>query len=306
MYIHILGSAAGGGFPQWNCNCPNCAGCRDGSIKTRSRTQSSIAISADGVSWVLFNTSPDILTQLQSFNQLQPNRNIRDTAITAILYVDAQIDHSTGLLMLREGCPHQIYATDMVIADLSQHFPIFKMLEHWGGNKINSIVADGKKSFVIENIDKLVFTAVALDSKAPPYSPHRNNPHSGDNIGVFIEDTRSKKSLFYAPGLNSVTDTIKEFMYRADCLLIDGTFWTDDELIKLKISDKFASEMGHLPQSGENGMIAQLSADKLNNSRKILIHINNTNPILNENSEQRKILTKHHIEVAYDGMDIKL
>ncbi|CAC9500720.1 Coenzyme PQQ synthesis protein B [uncultured Gammaproteobacteria bacterium] len=306
MYIRILGSAAGGGFPQWNCNCPNCTGVRTSSIRTSARTQSSIAVSADNKSWVLFNTSPDILSQLQSFDKLQPHRTIRDTAIVAILYVDAQIDHTTGLLMLREGCPHHIYCTDMVYQDLTTAFPIFSMLEHWGGNTIHTIACDGQSSFNIEKIEQLSFTAIHLDSKAPPYSLHRHNPHIGDNIGVFIKDNHSGKSLFYAPGLNVISDEVKSFMHQADCVLIDGTVWRDDELVKLKISNKLASDMGHLPQSGKGGMIEVLSDPKLNNSRKILIHINNTNPILNEDSEERKILIKNNIEVAYDGMDIEL
>lgn len=306
MHIHILGSAAGGGFPQWNCNCPNCTGVRVGNVNTTARTQSSIAISADGQSWVLFNTSPDILSQLQSFEKLQPNRAIRDSAIVGILYVDAQIDHTTGLLMLREGCPHNIYCTDMVHQDLSSAFPILTMLEHWGGNNINIIPCNGQESFYIKDIEHLKFTAVSIDSKAPPYSTHRHNPHIGDNIGVFVEDERTGKNLFYAPGLYDISAAVKGFMHKADCLLVDGTVWTDDELIALQASDKLASDMGHLPQSGKAGMIEVLSDSKLDNSRKILIHINNTNPILDEDSKQHKILSQHNIEVAYDGMDIEL
>lgn len=306
MYIHILGSAAGGGFPQWNCNCPNCTGVRDGSINTSIRTQSSIAISADNKSWVLFNTSPDILTQLQAFKKLQPNRAIRDTAITAILYVDAQIDHTTGLLMLREGCPHNIYCTEMVQQDLTSAFPIFSMLEHWGGNNINTIPCNGKDYFNISGIDNLSFTAVNLDSKAPPYSKHRHNPHIGDNIGVFIKDNNNGRSLFYAPGVNSISDEVQGFINQADCVLIDGTVWRDDELVELQISDKLASDMGHLPQSGKGGMIEILSNKRLDDTRKILIHINNTNPILDEDSDERQVLAQHNIEIAFDGMDIEL
>ena len=133
MYIHVLGSAAGGGFPQWNCNCANCAGLRNGTISARARTQSSIAISSDGESWVLFNTSPDIRAQLAAFPPLQPARNLRDTGISAIVLMDSQIDHTTGMLMLREGCPHDVYCTDMVLEDLSTGFPLFEMLKHWNG-----------------------------------------------------------------------------------------------------------------------------------------------------------------------------
>lgn len=130
MLVRVLGSGAGGGFPQWNCNCPNCDGVRNKTINAKPRTQSSIAISSDGIDWVLFNTSPDLLAQLAAFPKLQPARAIRDTAIKAIVYIDSQIDHTTGLLMLREGCPHEIYCTDMVNEDLTTGFPLFTMLKH--------------------------------------------------------------------------------------------------------------------------------------------------------------------------------
>lgn len=199
MYIHILGSAAGGGFPQWNCNCPNCHGFRAGSIKALRRTQSSITVSGDGENWVLLNTSPDLLAQLAAFPPLQPARQIRDTGIQAVMLIDSQIDHSTGLLMLREGCPLPVYCTDMVHQDLSTGFPLFEMLKHWnGGLQYHQIPLDGR-SFDVEGVPFLRFTAVSLSSKAPPYSPHRHDPHAGDNIGLVIEDTRSGKRLFYAP-----------------------------------------------------------------------------------------------------------
>ena len=173
MFVHVLGAAAGGGFPQWNCNCPNCDGLRKGTIKATARTQSSIAVSANGVDWVLFNTSPDILAQLAAFPALQPARAVRDTGIKAIVFMDSQIDHATGLLMLRAGCPHQVYCSDPVYQDLTTGFPIFKVLEHWnGGINRHSIPLNGD-SFKIEGIEQLSFTALVVDGKAPPYSPHR-------------------------------------------------------------------------------------------------------------------------------------
>jgi pyrroloquinoline quinone biosynthesis protein B len=310
MFIHVLGSAAGGGFPQWNCNCANCAGLRNGSINAKARTQSSIAVSSDGINWVLFNTSPDIRAQLADFEPLQPARQLRDTGISAIVLMDSQIDHTTGLLMLREGCPHDVYCTDMVLEDLSSGFPLFSMLKHWNGGLQNRPILLNKDdhtqegSFTIPNIDGLRFHAVPLLSKAPPYSPHRNNPHVGDNIGIRIEDTRSGKNLFYSPGLGEPEPHIIKLMQRADCLLVDGTFWREDEMAFAGVGTKLAAEMGHLPQSGENGMIELLRPMK--KPRKVLIHINNTNPILIEDSEQRAILNKEGIEVAYDGMDIEL
>ncbi|MAC69265.1 MAG: pyrroloquinoline quinone biosynthesis protein PqqB [Gammaproteobacteria bacterium] len=304
MHIRVLGSAAGGGFPQWNCNCPNCHGVRTGSIKATPRTQSSIAVSSNAVDWVLFNTSPDLLAQLAAFPALQPARDIRDTAIKAIVFMDSQIDHTTGLLMLREGCPHEIYCSDMVFEDLSTGFPLFEMLKHWnGGINRHPIPLDGN-SFNIPGIENLSFTAIPVTGKAPPYSPHRNDAHIGDNIGIKVTDDISGKAMFYAPGLGEITDQTRQLMSEADCLLIDGTFWEEDEMQVVGLGEKKAADMGHLPQSGEGGMLDVLRP--MNKPRKILIHINNTNPILNEESEQRQRVLDEGVEVSYDGMEVEL
>jgi pyrroloquinoline quinone biosynthesis protein B len=304
MHIRVLGSAAGGGFPQWNCNCPNCNGVRTGSIKATPRTQSSIAVSSNAVDWVLFNTSPDLLAQLAAFPALQPARAIRDTAIKAIVFMDSQIDHTTGLLMLREGCPHEIYCSDMVFEDLSTGFPLFEMLKHWnGGINRHPIPLDGN-SFSIAGIENLSFTAIPVTGKAPPYSPHRNDAHVGDNIGIKVTDDISGKAVFYAPGLGEITDQTRLLMSEADCLLIDGTFWEEDEMRVVGLGEKKAADMGHLPQSGAGGMLDVLRP--MNKPRKILIHINNTNPVLNEESDQRQRVLDEGVEVSYDGMEVEL
>jgi pyrroloquinoline quinone biosynthesis protein B len=304
MKARVLGAAAGGGFPQWNCNCPNCDGLRKGKINAAARTQSSIAVSGDGANWVLFNASPDILAQLKSFPALQPARAIRDTAIVAVVLIDSQIDHTTGLLMLREGKPLQIYCTDMAREDLTTGNPLFNILGHYCGVDWHDIPVERGSEFSIEGAEGLKFSPVALKSKAPPYSPHRNDPHEGDNIGMQITDLKSGRSLFYAPGLGEIEPHLKPFLEQSDCLLVDGTCWSDDELIKLGISKKKSRDMGHLPQSGEGGMMSVMK--RLAKPRKILIHINNTNPILNEDSLERRELDKAGIEVAYDGMEIVL
>jgi len=307
LRIRVLGSAAGGGFPQWNCNCRNCDGLRKGSLRAQARTQSSIALSAgdaDGASWVLFNASPDLLAQIKAFPALQPGRNVRDTAIRSILLMDAQIDHTTGLLMLREGRPLDIYCTDAVREDLSTGNPLFKILEHYCGVRWQRLPMDAGSTFSVLGAEALSFTAVPLSSKAPPYSPHRNDPREGDNIGVRIHDPRSGKVLFYAPGLGAIEAHLRPFLEEADCLLVDGTFWTDDEMIRLGVSAKRARDIGHLPQSGAGGMLEVLAPLKA--SRKILIHINNTNPILDEDSAERRALERAGIEVAFDGMEVRL
>lgn len=306
MKIQILGSAAGGGFPQWNCNCHNCAGYRAGTLNAKARTQSSIAVSVNDEDWILFNTSPDIRQQLADFAPMQPNRSIRDTGIAAIVFMDSQIDHTTGLLMLREGCPHEVWCTDMVYQDLTSGFPLFNMLEHWNGGiqRKRIPVEQGDSSFVISAVPQIKLTAITLLSSAPPYSPHRNDPHPGDNIGILIEDTETGKTLFYAPGLGQIEPHLKPVMQDADCVLIDGTIWQDDEMITSGVGDKLGVTMGHLAQSGEGGMIEFL--DTLDKPRKILIHINNTNPILNEDSAERAEVLSHGIEISHDGMSIEL
>jgi pyrroloquinoline quinone biosynthesis protein B len=304
MFVRVLGASAGGGFPQWNCNCRNCDGVRKGTIRASRRTQSSICVSDDGVEWVLFNTSPDLLQQIQSFPPLQPGRLLRDTGIAAIILIDGQIDHTTGLFMLRErGVPLDLWCTAPVHSDLTSGNPIFRILGHFAGVNWHEIAIAG--TFKVPALPHLEFTALPLKSKAAPYSPHRDDPHPGDNIGVSIRDTRSGKTLFYAPGLGEIEPAVWAAMSAADCVLVDGTFWTDDEMIKLDIAPKTSREIGHLPQSGAGGMIEHL--DRLPAAtRRVLIHINNTNPILDEDSPERATLGEHHIEVAHDGLEIHL
>jgi pyrroloquinoline quinone biosynthesis protein B len=303
MKIRVLGSGAGGGFPQWNCNCRNCHRIRRGQMRGKPRTQSSIAVSSDDKNWLLFNTSPDIRAQLEAFPAIQPQEGIRGTGIKAIMLIDGQIDHSTGLLMLREGKPLDIYCSEMVKQDLSSGFPVFNMLEHYCTVRQHNVPLDGG-SFTIPGIDDLRFYTHSLKSKAPPYSPHRHDPHDGDNIGVIIEQISSGKKLYYAPGLGEIEPHVLQAMQEVDCLLVDGTFWTDDEMVQAGISSKRAREIGHLPQSGPGGMIAVLNG--IAKARKILIHINNTNPILDEDSPERQALDAAGIEVAYDGLEILL
>lgn len=306
MKVIVLGSAAGGGFPQWNCNCPNCDGIRKGTIQAKARTQSSIAVSDNGTDWVLINASPDILAQIRATPALQPARTIRDTGIAAVMLMDAQIDHVTGLLMLREGKPIPLYCTASVWEDLSTGLPLSKVLSHYCGVNRQALLADTGQIQPIQvpGIANISFTALALKSKAPPYSPHRNAPQPGDNVGLLIENTVNGKKLFYAPGLGEIEPHIMDAMREADCVMVDGTLWTGDEMIRLGLSKKTSADMGHLPQSGPGGMIEIL--DALGSQRKILIHINNSNPILNENSDEAATLKLHEIEVAFDGMEISL
>jgi pyrroloquinoline quinone biosynthesis protein B len=251
---------------------------------------------------VLINASPDILTQIRATPALQPARARRDSGIAAVMLMDAQIDHVTGLLMLREGRELPLYCTAQVWRELNDGLPLARVLSHYCGVDRHALPLDG--SVHVPGIDGIRFTPLALTSKAPPYSDHRNDPHPGDNIGLLIEDATSGKSVFYAPGLGAIEPHVEAALRSADCVLVDGTFWRADEMIELGLSHKTAADMGHLPQAGEGGMIAVL--DGIKARRKVLIHINNTNPILDDDSEQRALLARHGIEVAFDGMEITL
>jgi len=306
MRITVLGSAAGGGFPQWNCNCANCAGVRSGTVRAKPRTQSSIFIRPDdSLDGVLFNASPDILEQIRSHPDLQPARAVRDTAIAGIVLMDGQIDHATGLFMLRErGSPLPLWCTDAVEEDLTQGNPVLRVLSHFCGVQRQRIGLDGA-TFTVPGVPGLAFRAMPLSSKAAPYSPHRDNPVPGDNLGITIIDTRRGSSVFYAPGLGAITPPVFDAMASANAVMVDGTFWTDDEMKTLGLSKKSARDIGHLPQSGEGGMIEWMG--KLPRAtRRLLIHINNTNPILDEDSSQRAELTRAGIEICEDGMNIQL
>ena len=305
MRITVLGAAAGGGFPQWNCNCRQCAGQRAGTLRAKARTQSSIFVQADsGADGVLFNASPDILAQIRANPVLQPARALRDSAIAGVVLMDGQVDHVTGLFMLRErSTPLPIWCTDEVADDLTDGNPVLRVLGHFCGVQRQRIAIDGTP-FEVAGVPGLLLRALPLRSKAAPYTPHRDNPTPGDNIGMLITDLASGKTVFYAPGLGEITPPVFDAMHGADAVLVDGTFFTDDEMPALGISTKTARSIGHLPQSGPGGMVEWL--DKLPaRTRRLLIHINNTNPILDEDSAPRALLRAHGIEVCEDGMLIQ-
>jgi pyrroloquinoline quinone biosynthesis protein B len=306
MKIRVLGAAAGGGFPQWNCNCRNCAGVRSGTVRAKARTQSSIAVrGADTGGWALVNVSPDITAQLQANPAFQPARALRDCAITGIVLVDGQVDHTTGLYMLRESTrPWPIWCTDSTYADLTRGNPILNVLGHFCGVDRRRIDLEGN-SFQIDGVAGVSWRALPVPGKPAPYSPNRESPVPGDNLALLISDEVSGRSAVYAPGLGAMDDRVWRAMQSADCVMVDGTFWTDDEMIRLGASKKHARDIGHLPQSGTGGMLEWL--DELpRGTRKVLIHVNNTNPILDQDSEQAAEVARRGVEVAWDGMEIEL
>jgi pyrroloquinoline quinone biosynthesis protein B len=306
MKIRVLGAAAGGGFPQWNCNCRNCAGVRAGTVRARARTQSSIAVRGrDAAGWALVNVSPDITAQLQANPAFQPGRSLRDCAITGIVLVDGQVDHTTGLYMLRESTrPWPIWCTDSTYADLTRGNPILNVLGHFCGVDRRRIDLEGHV-FEIDGVSGVQWRALPVPGKPAPYSPNRESPVPGDNLALVISDKETGRTAVYAPGLGAMDDRVWRQMQSAACVMVDGTFWTDDEMIRLGASKKHARDIGHLPQSGSGGMLEWL--DKLpHNTRKVLIHVNNTNPILDEDSDQAAEVTRRGVEVAWDGLEIEL
>ncbi|MDY6918994.1 MAG: pyrroloquinoline quinone biosynthesis protein PqqB [Pseudomonadota bacterium] len=273
MYVFVLGSAAGGGFPQWNCHCQNCSNVRTGHPGYRPRTQSSIAISEDGMHWLLVNASPDIRQQLATLPH-GPTQSVRQSPVQAVLLSDAQMDHVTGLVMLREGYPMDLFCTPSVQQELSQHFPLLPVLSHWNDGLLHQPLPEHHNgSFQVSFLPELAFSVIPLRSNAPPYSPRRDAPQAGDNIGLMVRDRKTGTSLFYAPGLGELTPELLAVMAQADCLLVDGTFWSEDEMRLVGLSHKQARDLGHLPLEGKDGMIELLAGFPA--ARKIFIHIIN-------------------------------
>ena len=304
MRIRVLGAAAGGGFPQWNCNCRNCSGVRAGTLRARARTQSSIAVCGPvGTRWALVNASPDIRAQLQANPALHGARAARDSAIDGIVLVDGQVDHTIGLLMLREsGSALPVWCTEEVCADLTHGNPIFGVLAHYCGVERHAMIPDGRP-FALPGVAGVTWRAIAVAGKAAPFSPHRESPVTGDNVALVIGDEASARTVVYAPGVGAMHEALWQAMQAAACVLIDGTFWSDDEMAALGVSRKRARDLGHLPQSGPGGMLEWL-AQLPQATRRVLIHVNNTNPILDEDSAERAELVRRGIEVAWDGLEI--
>jgi pyrroloquinoline quinone biosynthesis protein B len=311
MRIKIVGSAAGGGFPQWNCNYSLSRAARCGKQGVRVRTQSSLAISALDEAWVMFNASPDIRQQIAATPELQPRADAlpRSTPIRAIVLTNADVDHVAGLLSLRERQPLAIYASARVLEALASN-PIFNVLDpaivhrralpegefeirdaegHGTGVCIEAFAVPGKVALYLEDATR----AEANYGSA-----------EGDTIAIRLASRPDKGSLFYIPGCAHVDADLKRRLHQAACLLFDGTVYTDDEMIKAGVGQKTGARMGHIAMSGIHGSIAAF--EKVPIGRRIFVHINNTNPVLDENSPEHSAVRAAGWEVAYDGMEIEL
>ena len=279
---------------------------RNGTVRAAPRTQSSIAVGgSDPGAWALVNVSPDILAQLKAHPDLQPARAMRDSGVAGIVLVAAQIDHTAGLFMLRESTrPLAVWCTDAAYADLTGGNPIFGVLGHYCGVDRRRLDCAGEE-FSVEGVTGVRWRALAVAAKPAPYSLHRAAPIAGDNVALVIGDELSGRTAVYAPGLARVEPALWSALEAAACVLVDGTFWSDEEMVVQGLSAKRARDLGHLPQSGAGGMLEWL-AKLPRATRRILIHVNNTNPILDEDSPQRAALERAGVEVAWDGMEIGL
>ena len=296
MRVHILGSAAGGGFPQWNCSCFNCSGLRTASIRTKARTQCSVAVSADGSRWSLLNASPDLRSQISSFPDLLPKGGVRGSAIDAVLLTDAELDHITGLLSLREAQPIRLHCTPQVFEWVFARNPIFASLNQPDRFRVTRL--EDRK---VETVGcGLGFEAIFVKGKVPTYVKTPPANCDGATVAYKLIDNRTASSLLYVPAIKEIDERFLAAAAECDCLLFDGSFWSENEMELRGTGTRTASEMGHIAISGSAGSLARLSHLQI---RKIYTHINNTNPILDETSAQRCEIERAGWEVAEDGMD---
>jgi pyrroloquinoline quinone biosynthesis protein B len=305
MWVRVLGAAAGGGFPQWNCNCPNCRGVRNGSLSCRPGTQSSIAVSTDYRHWFLFNASPDIRRQVEAFPPLWP-AHVRHTPIQAVVLSDAELDHTVGLLSLREARSLRVYATEWVHTAISTWNPILRTLGafceiDWQPVRLQETVSLCGPEGVDGGLRCQAFSTASTKTVAFAAEP---TPHPEATVGYRLTDARTGRTLVYAPAVQELTAAVRDQLRDCACVLFDGTCWDDDELARLGIAGKTARAMGHLPIGGAGGSLEPFAA--LDVRRKVYIHINNTNPVLIENSPQRRAVEAREIEVAFDGMEVEV
>lgn len=311
MIIRILGSAAGGGFPQWNCACHNCASVRSGTPGFTARTQSSLAVSADGHAWVLLNASPDLRQQINAAPALgaQADAGMRNSPIKAAILTNGDVDHVIGLINLREMQPLVVYGSDRVLATIEAN-SVFQVLN---ADKVPRRIVPLDAPLTIEGPDGptgLEVEAFAVPGKVALYLEDATagdgnfGSREGDTIGLRVTETASGKTFYYVPGCAEVDRPLAARLKGASLLFFDGTLYTDDEMLKAGLMPKTGKRMGHISIWGDDGSIAAL--EPLGISRKIYVHINNSNPVLDENSAARKATEQAGWEIGYDGMEVRL
>jgi pyrroloquinoline quinone biosynthesis protein B len=304
VYVEILGSAAGGGFPQWNCNCRNCRLLRGGTLRGKPRLQTQVAVSHNRNSWFLLNASPDLRLQIERTPALYPQGDGRHSPIRGVLVTGADIDQIAGLLSLRELHPLSLYLTPSIRRILEEDNSVFGMLQRIPNQLSWHEITPGASFPLLDPCgtnSALCCTVFTLASRYPAYVlPPRSaglTPAEAQ-LGVLVESPSGRK-LAYLPAVRDISPSLLERLSLADLVLFDGTFWSDNELIEIQASGASAGEMGHIPVSGANGSLRKLAA--LRRPRKVFIHLNNTNPMLDESSPQYREVREAGWEVAEDG-----
>ncbi|MFI5315224.1 MAG: pyrroloquinoline quinone biosynthesis protein PqqB [Myxococcota bacterium] len=306
MQIRVLGSAAGGGFPQWNCGCANCSGLRAGTLRARPRTQESIAFSADGERWFLINASPEIRAQIESFPPLWP-RAKRHSPVSGILLTNGDLDHCLGLLSLRESHPISVYATASVRSGFAEGNTVYRTLQRFPDQVRWCALPLARETPLVDPEDGaetgLFATALAIPGKLPLHLEQLRAPSAEDNVGLRIRDARSGGSLAYLPAVAGPSRAVLDALAGADCVFFDGTFWSSDELIAAGLGTRRAEDMAHWPVGGADGSLALLAKRA---GRRILIHVNNTNPLLREDGPEHAAADAAGVEIAHDGQELEL
>ena len=292
----VLGSAAGGGFPQWNCCCPVCRLAWAGDPRVKPRTQASIAVSADGERWLLINASPDLRAQISATPVLHPKADRRDSPIAAVILTGAEIDQTTGLLTLRERQPFRLLATAATHGFVAGN-PMFSALQPDLVPRLT--IVPGECFAPLPGIEAELFS---VPGKVPLYLEGDRSKNEADvNVGVELRAGTAR--LVYVPGAAAVPAPVQDRLARADIVLFDGTLYRDDEMILTGTGEKTGRRMGHMPIDGPDGTLVTLAGLS---GRRLFIHINNTNPILIDGSPERAHVTAAGWEVAEDGMEIAL
>jgi len=306
MLIKVLGSAAGGGFPQVNCNCRNCAAARRGAAGLHPRTQSSVAVSRDGRSWALLNASPDLRQQLAAAPELAPRADAgaRSSPIEAVVLTNGDVDHIAGLLSLREGLAFTLYASERVLGALAAN-SVFDVLDRRLVPRVALPVAGPVDLSALG----VTLEAFPVPGKIPLYLEDAAagtgfGTRDGDTVGLELRDPAAGTGFLYVPGCAAVDAGLAQRLTGAALVLFDGTLYTDDEMIAQGLSAKTGRRMGHIGMSGSDGAIAAFR--DLGVKRRIFVHINNSNPVLREDSPERAQVEASGWEVAFDGMEIRL
>jgi len=302
MDLILLGTAAGGGFPQWNCWCPPCRVARTDPARAHPRTQSSAAVSSDGKRWFLLNASPDVRLQLGLLNGQAP-AGIRHVPVEGVVVTDAELDHTLGLALLREARQLRLYATDAVLGVLREDSRLLPVTEAFSEVIVTRLSLDTEVPLLYRDgtPSGLEVTAFSVAGD-PPRFARREEP--GHTIGLLLRETRSGSRAAFVPGCGALDEKLLGQLRGTDSLFIDGTFWDDAELVTLGISDRSARQMGHVPVSGTGGSLARLRDLPCRN--RVYTHINNSNPMLLEDSSERREVEAAGLLVGDDGMRFSL